>query len=157
MIHISINAAFRGPRLEKVLRKAAKLALAHNHMDQNDLSVVITGDKRIRELNMQFRGLDEATDVLSFPSDSSVKDESRYLGDIVISLPRARVQARAAGHPLGDELQLLVVHGILHLLGHDHSEKGAKARMWAMQDEILRILGVKMDVDRAVAAQSGSQ
>jgi probable rRNA maturation factor len=79
-----------------------------------------------------------------------------YLGDIVISLPRARHQASAAGHSLNDELQLLVVHGVLHLLGHDHDTPNRKKKMWAVQDEILRNLGVRIDVDNAVTARSSS-
>lgn len=137
-----------------MLKKAAEVALAQAGLEMCDLSLVITIDKRMKELNKQFRGIDETTDVLSFPSGAARKNEARYLGDVVISLPRARAEAIASGHPVGDELQLLVVHGILHLLGHDHADRRSKARMWAAQDEILQTLGIEIDVDNAIAASS---
>ena len=110
-----------------------------------DLSIVIEDDSRLRELNKEFLEIDEPTDVLSFPSGEEAPDPETgrvYLGDIIISYPRAEEQAIAAGHPLLAEIQLLVVHGVLHLLGHDHAEPDEKALMWAAQAEILRILGV---------------
>ena len=64
-----------------------------------------------------------------------------YLGDVVISAPRAQAQASAGGHAYVEEMQLLVVHGVLHLLGHDHGEPDEKQRMWALQSEILAELG----------------
>jgi probable rRNA maturation factor len=64
-----------------------------------------------------------------------------YLGDVLISYQRAQVQAAAGGHPVEDELQLLVVHGVLHLLGFDHAEETEKAKMWAEQSKILSQLG----------------
>jgi probable rRNA maturation factor len=67
---------------------------------------------------------------------------SRYIGDILISIPRAQSQAEAAGHPLESEVQLLVVHGTLHLLGHDHAQPEEKSRMWQAQAEILESLGL---------------
>jgi probable rRNA maturation factor len=67
-----------------------------------------------------------------------------YLGDIAISLPRATAQAEAAGHPVAAELQLLTVHGVLHLLGHDHAEPEEKAAMWAAQAAVLATLGVTL-------------
>jgi probable rRNA maturation factor len=67
---------------------------------------------------------------------------ARYIGDILISIPRAQAQADAAGHPLEAEVQLLVVHGVLHLIGHDHAEAEDKARMWKAQTEILKQLGL---------------
>lgn len=156
MIHFNIDAAYRGSRLTKTLRTAAETALNRLGSGTCSLSIAITGDKDIRQLNKQFRGFDEVTDVLSFSSDSRTDDDTRYLGDVVISLPRARAQAKAAGHPINDELQLLVVHGILHLAGHDHADRSAKAKMWALQTEILQSLGVHMDVDKAVAGHSKS-
>ena len=89
--------------------------------------------------------MDAPTDVLSFPSGEVDPDTSSlYLGDVVISLPRAQEQASAEGHPLADELQLLVVHGILHLLGYDHEESKDKKRMRDMQDKILKQLGLDL-------------
>jgi probable rRNA maturation factor len=127
-----------------LLERAALAALAHqSSLADADLTLVLTGDPQIQALNRAFLGLDPPTDVLSFPADETDPETGRrYLGDIVISIPRAESQARAGGHALEAELQLLVVHGVLHLLGHDHTEAEEKARMWAAQAEVLERLGL---------------
>ncbi|MFH1185750.1 MAG: rRNA maturation RNase YbeY [Chloroflexota bacterium] len=108
-----------------------------------DLTVVFSDDAQVRELNHEFLGIDRSTDVLSFPAAETDPDTgAAYLGDVIISGPQAALQARAAGHSLGAEVQLLVVHGVLHLLGHDHAEPEARARMWAAQSEVLGGLGL---------------
>lgn len=85
---------------------------------------LITGDADLRRLNLQFRGKDYATDVLSFPSVGG------YLGDLAISAMRARAQAREFGHSTEDELRILMLHGVLHLMGMDHeTDAGRMARM----------------------------
>lgn len=110
---------------------------------ETDASLVITDDAQIRELNRQFRKMDKETDVLSFPSDEIDLDTGRpYLGDIIISYPQAKLQAEQAGHSVETELQLLAVHGLLHLLGFDHSNKEEKKLMWAKQAETLNKLGL---------------
>ena len=104
-------------------------------------------------MNRDYLGIDAPTDVLSFPAsemadshiDASEIDPetgSPYLGDILISVPYAAQSAAKAGHPLEAEMQLLVVHGVLHLLGHDHAKVREKARMWKAQAEILESLGL---------------
>jgi probable rRNA maturation factor len=81
--------------------------------------------------------------VLSFPADEADPDTGhRYLGDVVISFVRAVEQAIEGGHTVEAEMQLLVVHGVLHLLGHDHASKGEKERMWVAQAKVLESLGV---------------
>ncbi len=108
----------------------------------SELSIVLTDDARLQQLNREYLGIDAPTDVLSFPaSETDPETGARYIGDILISIPRAQAQADAAGHPLESEVQLLVVHGVLHLLGHDHAEAEEKARMWKAQAEILEHLG----------------
>jgi probable rRNA maturation factor len=88
---------------------------------------VITSDAELRRLNREFRGIDSATDVLSFPA-GPLPDGS-YLGDLAISLPRARSQAREFGHGIAQEIQILMLHGVLHLLGMDHeADRGNMAR-----------------------------
>ncbi|MGB8643750.1 MAG: rRNA maturation RNase YbeY [Anaerolineae bacterium] len=99
---------------------------------QRGLAIAIVGDKTMRQLNRDFHGVDAPTDVLSFPADD---DES--LGDIVISYETAKVNARAAHWRTRDELELLVVHGILHLLGYDDIEPEERARMWKRQEKIM--------------------
>ena len=83
---------------------------------------LITGDADLRRLNREFRGLDYATDVLSFPAAAP----STHLGDLAISLGRARAQARAFGHPIEQEVAILMLHGLLHLLGFDHETDGGR-------------------------------
>ena len=93
------------------------------------LTVVVTTDRRIRRLNRQWRGLDTATDVLSFPAGED-PGPARHLGDLVISRETAARQARQAGHPLATELRILALHGLLHLLGYDHErDSGRMARI----------------------------
>jgi probable rRNA maturation factor len=111
---------------------------------------MVTGDAAVRELNRLHRGVDAPTDVLAFADDAvepfvDVSDESRYLGDIAISLDRAEMQAADAGHPTLAELQLLVVHGVLHLLGYDDQSDGHRAKMWAAQSEVLTALGLDIN------------
>src|SRR5574338_1687889 len=113
-----------------LLEHAARAALEHESQSlESELSVILTNDTRLHELNLNYLGIDAPTDVLSFPaSETDPETGTRYLGDILISIPRAQAQADAAGHPLEAEVQLLVVHGTLHLLGHDHAEPEEKAR-----------------------------
>ena len=104
---------------------------------------MLTDDARLKRLNWDYLGIAAPTDVLSFPaSESDPETGSPYLGDILISIPRARKQAVSAGHTLESETQLLVVHGVLHLLGHDHAKPKEKAKMWKAQNEILELLGL---------------
>jgi probable rRNA maturation factor len=150
MIHFYIDSKYRGAMMKNLLEKAAKTSLERLGKADCEFTIAVSGDQQIRKLNKKFRQHDEPTDVLSFPS--GINDQSGYLGDIVISHPRAKAQAKSAGHPVGDEMQLLVVHGLLHLLGYDHDKPAKKRTMWAVQDSILRELGITLDVDRAVAA-----
>jgi probable rRNA maturation factor len=140
MIHVASTVPFP----EDLLKDAAQAALEHEAESQNcELSIVLTDDARLQELNREYLGIDAPTDVLSFPdSETNPQTGARYIGDILISVPRAQSQADSAGHPLESEVQLLVVHGILHLLGHDHAEPAQKARMWKAQAEILNALGL---------------
>ena len=81
-------------------------------------AVRFVGDRAMRALNREYRGIDRSTDVLSFPGGET--PEGRHLGDVVVSLPYARRQAVTSGHPLETELRVLLLHGVLHCLGHDH-------------------------------------
>ena len=126
-----------------LLERAARAVLDLSGVPDADLTIALVDDIRIQGLNRDFLGHDAPTDVLSFPADEPDPETGRrYLGDIVISLPRAAEQARERGHAVEAEMQLLVVHGVLHLLGYDHAEAGEKDRMWAAQAEVLERLGV---------------
>jgi probable rRNA maturation factor len=144
MIFLEINPELNLPLPPDLLERAAQAVLAHQSMAADaDLTLVLTGDERIRALNRDFLGRDAPTDVLSFPADETDPEtDRRYLGDVVISVSRAESQARAGGHALQAELQLLVVHGVLHLLGHDHAGAQERAIMWAAQAEVLEGLGL---------------
>lgn len=140
MIHIETEFPFP----ENLLEAAAHAALEHEAESSDaELSIILTDDARLHELNLNYLKVDAPTDVLSFPaSETDPETGARYIGDILISIPRAQSQARAAGHPLEAEVQLLVVHGVLHLLGHDHARAKEKARMWKAQAAILKQLGL---------------
>jgi len=128
---------------------AATEALRHEKVKTPaSLSVLLTNDDQMQELNRDFRGIDKPTDVLSFPAEKLPFDimgeEDNYLGDIAISVPMAQQQARQSGHSLKDELELLTIHGTLHLLGHDHEDPEEKKVMWWAQNSILAQIGAEI-------------
>jgi rRNA maturation RNase YbeY len=120
-----------------LLEHAAKAALKHQKAaPRSNLSIVLTDNRRLRQLNRDYLGLDAATDVLSFPAAEQDPETGKsYLGDILISIHRAKNQAEHAGHTLNEELQLLVVHGFC-TIGYDVPTAGSpvcgrrKARSW---------------------------
>lgn len=129
--------------LQTVLTTAAELEQV-----EGEVAVTLVDNERIRELNRDFRGIDNPTDVLSFAMNESGEEEPdiyfeeedeapNMLGDIIISVPRAREQAEEYGHTLQRELGFLVVHGFLHLLGYDHQNEEEEKEMFARQEEIL--------------------
>jgi probable rRNA maturation factor len=143
-IMVRADSTYRKQIDPRRLREAARKTLAHESAPTRaELTLVITGDIEIRDLNRRYRGVDAPTDVLSFvEAEADVHlVEPFYLGDVIISYPRAEAQAASAGHPVTDELLLLVVHGVLHLLGHDHAGRAEKRKMWAAQEQILNELG----------------
>ena len=127
------------------LRAMAEATL-HYEGAPGQVTLVITDDRGIRDLNRDFLDIDAPTDVLAFSAREEggafvVSPEGAdYVGDVVISYPRAVAQAEEIGHPVEQELTLLVVHGLLHLLGYDHAKEEDRAIMWARQETILREL-----------------
>ena len=146
MINLQINKDYQKHIRGEKLEKAAKYTLKHQKVDSStDLSIVITGDDQLQNLNREYLGIDKPTDVLSFPSGDPDPDSGLVnLGDIIISYPTAKAQADAASHDVIDELTLLVVHGLLHLLNYDHDTPENRSRMWGIQEEILRELDVEV-------------
>jgi probable rRNA maturation factor len=141
MIHIEVE--LKTPAISKSLIERAAQAALKNQSADGDMTIVLTDDARLHELNREYLSVDSPTDVLSFPaSETDPETGAPYWGDILISMPRAESQANAAGHPLKSEVQLLIVHGVLHLLGHDHADAKQKAKMWKAQTEILESLGL---------------
>ena len=121
------NISFVGIEEDEGVRSAVELAanaaLKHENAESRFLSVVLTTDENIHEYNREYRSVDRTTDVLSFPADEGddlLAPPDGFLGDIMISIPRAREQAKALGHSTEREILFLTVHGVLHLLGYDH-------------------------------------
>jgi probable rRNA maturation factor len=132
-VHPKFSSRVTRARLVRVARKTLRAQNA-----SAALTIYITSDAEIRKLNRAFHATDAPTDVLAFPMHATGHlRELTYLGDVVISYERARVQARHAGWCIGDELDLLTVHGILHLLGYTDTNPRAQARMWRQQEKIL--------------------
>lgn len=114
---------------------------------QAALTLLVSDDAQLHDLNRQYLDSDTPTDVLSFPAGDTDPDLGEvYLGDVVISLERAQAQAQTGGHSLAAEVQLLAVHGILHLLGYDHATPEEKAEMWRIQAQILADLGCSVTI-----------
>lgn len=134
-IEIRVKPKF-GSRVNRArLKRIAQKTLRGERVNA-ELTIYITDDAEIHTLNRQFHATDAPTDVLSFPMwGRSIKRP--YIGDIVISYDRARVQARAAHWRIADELDLLAVHGVLHLVGYDDLTPRKRAKMWKRQKEIL--------------------
>jgi probable rRNA maturation factor len=103
-------------RFERLLKRLVR----HYQLGRPELTLSFVDDPEIQELNRTYRKKNKPTDVLSFPLNEQGSDGHFYLGDIVISIPRAREQAAELGHPLARELEILAIHGFLHLLGYDH-------------------------------------
>ena len=136
------------PSLRALVRRAAKAALEYEKVTfVPEISVTFTDNEGIRELNAAHRNIDRPTDVLSFPlfekEDLADASDGDALGDIVISLERAREQANEYGHSFEREVAFLTVHSMLHLLGYDHelSEEDEK-EMFFKQEEILKTIGL---------------
>ncbi|MGI2326548.1 rRNA maturation RNase YbeY [Planococcus sp. YIM B11945] len=137
--------------VEKVLQHAAETeAIA-----AAELSVTFVTNDMIRDINNQYRGKNEPTDVISFAMEEMGDGEveivgelaPRVLGDIIISLDRTKEQAADYGHSFERELGFLAVHGFLHLLGYDHMNKEDEIKMFSRQEEILSSLGITRNSD----------
>jgi len=128
-----------GADTRAVGRRATKIMLALGLRDA-ELSVLLCGDCFIRSLNAEYRGIDRATDVLSFPlaDEPGLLGPAPMLGDVVISIDTAARQASARGATLMDEVTSLLIHGVLHLIGHDHGTDAEEARMNAESERIAR-------------------
>lgn len=152
-IDIQIDPDFASQVDESGLQIAVAAALRHKDTPAGAaVTLVITGDEEIRQLNRRFRQVDAPTDVLAFPATTDAPfveapEQPRYLGDVIISYPLAVTQATEAGHRVEVELALLAVHGTLHLMGYDHATPQEKTAMWAAQEAILAKLGLKLSLE----------
>jgi probable rRNA maturation factor len=141
-IDLQVGKRYQAKVKAAQLRQAARTTLEQQRIKRHvELTIVVTGNAQLRSLNRAFREVDAPTDVLSFATDEQPGPDTLYLGDVVISYPKAREQALAGRHSVEAELQLLVVHGVLHLLGHDHYTEAEKNVMWKAQSAVLKRLG----------------
>lgn len=149
-IDVQIDEPFTDKVAATVLQVVALATLTRLHAPSASVTIVITDDAAVQELNRDYRSVDAPTDVLSFAAHDASSDEvnlaippelaaefAAYLGDIIIALPYAERQAAHYGNSLVDELRLLTAHGVLHLLGYDHATAEEDDRMWEIQLAVL--------------------
>jgi probable rRNA maturation factor len=141
-IEVQIAPTFARLVSAKRLREVVKGVLRCEGVS-GQATLVITDDEGVQALNKEYLGRDAPTDVLAFGAQEAAggfvaaPEMVGYLGDVIVSYPRAVAQAGDQGHSVEEELNLLIVHGVLHLLGYDHAEEQEKAVMWARQGAIL--------------------
>ena len=141
---VTVDVARRGAARNVPVRDfkdKARRILRLLGLENCELSVALVGDQEIRLLNNRYRSLDEPTDVLSFPVDEPLLSGSRVIGDVIISVEKAARQARQRRRSFADELEVLLIHGILHNLGYDHERSPEDEReMRAMERRLRRAL-----------------
>lgn len=134
--------------ISRMVEEAARMVGKIYGLDKAEVSVTLTDNAYIHELNKQYRGIDRPTDVLSFALNESEEPETldgpevNVLGDLIISVERAEAQAEDYGHSLRREIAFLTVHGMLHLLGYDHMEDEEREEMEAEQRFVMDKLGI---------------
>ncbi len=147
-MNIEIQDEIKSTQSEEIIKTLISVSeyAAFDELKHNDFefAITITDNEQIHQLNKEYRGVDSATDVLSFPlwnreEDPFINPENNciMLGDIIISLERAAEQANEYGHSLKRECAYLCVHAVMHLLGYDHIEEDDKKVMRAREEEIL--------------------
>lgn len=130
------------PTMKKVIRHALK----KENVNNAEFNIIFVNNDRIKEINREYRKKDSVTDVISFAFEDNVDfvdDTYRLLGEIYISIDKAREQAVEYGHSELRELSFLAIHGLLHLLGYDHMEEEEEKIMIQKQEEILNEIGIK--------------
>ena len=149
---------------EKVAKEVVEFCLSHENFPyEAEINLTLTDDEGIHKINKQFRNIDRATDVLSFPnldfeaeSDFGAVEENYadcfdpdsgelVLGDIIISVDKVREQAESYGHSEKREFAFLIAHSMLHLCGYDHMEESEAKRMEEKQENVLQALGITRD------------
>lgn len=128
------------------LDEVLEIALKHEHVENASFSIIFVGNEEIQKINREYRGIDRVTDVISFALEDfndGITDETRLLGDIYVCIPRMKEQALEYGHSEKRELSFLCVHGLLHLLGYDHTKSKEEEKiMFSLQEEILNEAGI---------------
>ena len=145
-IHTQNRSGIRFSRtlLEKI-KKTIRTAVEAEYPNHTfELNIFFCDDETIRSYNREYRGVDRATDVLSFPMfDFGTPELPALLGDIVLSVPRAQAQAEEYGHSFEREMCFLAAHAALHLIGYDHETEDERAQMETRQREVLSALGIE--------------
>ncbi len=142
-LDITIDEPFEDRVSEEWLREVVGAVMVSEAVGYPaELSLFITGDETVKELNRKYRGIDRPTDVLAFAfkedSDFPASPEGAVqLGEVIISCPQALRQSEEQGHPLNFEMAVLVIHGVLHLLGYDHEKESEEQLMKTRETEIL--------------------
>lgn len=150
MQQFKINIDFTGLHDNEIIGAIEEAAQATFNLQQLSkpvsVNLLISDNQFLRELNHKYRGYDRGTDVLAFPMDENVAGLEGHIGDIAISLEAAGKQAQESRHSVISELQLLVVHGCLHLLGYDHKKEDDKEEMWAAQTRVLEKVNSEINI-----------
>lgn len=144
-VDIQVDRPFRGQVQEEWIRQTAETVLVSEEIGYPvQLSIVITDDETVQQLNHTYRELDETTDVLAFAfqedggfSFPQASDGLSHLGEVIISCPQAARQAEEHGHSLKEEMAVLTIHGVLHLLGYDHEEPEEESEMRTKEAGVL--------------------
>lgn len=129
----------------ETINKLVEFAIKHEKLDNLEFNIIIVDNTKIHELNKDYRGIDRVTDVITFALEDNKDfpiENTRILGDIYISLDKARSQAIEYGHSFLRELSFLTIHGFLHLLGYDHMNKKDEEIMFSKQEDILNEYGI---------------
>ena len=146
---IRVDNGFQGRIDKRWLRRLVKESIAAHGVDAEvELSLLITDDATVRDLNKKYRGKDKTTDVLSFALEADKRgdaaagfvmppEEMVHLGEVIVSYPKAAEQAAERNRAVEDELALLVVHGVLHLLGYDHDKPAREREMRSLEQRVL--------------------
>lgn len=124
--------------------------------EDKELSIALVDNGMIKELNRKFRGMSEVTDVLAFPLGGEFASTESLLGEIVISVEEAREAAKEGRHELREELALLVIHGILHLLGYTDEEKKGQEIMREKEGKVLESLSIKIKTAKETINETAS-
>lgn len=127
------------------LEPVISIALKEENVSHAVFSIVFVSEKRIQEINREYRGINRVTDVISFAFEEAdgVCPDYRFLGEIYICIPRMEEQAKEYGHSVKRELSFLTIHGLLHLLGYDHMTPEEEKVMFTRQEEILNAAGIQ--------------
>ena len=149
---VVLDEAMPEVQLQLLSGFAVEIMVLINIMPPMSMSIHITTDAHIRELNSSYRKIDAPTDILSFQADPLLPgvEEMPHLGDLIFSYEYTMRQARAENHQPLDEFKMLIIHGVLHLIGYTHDDEDTEREMWARQSALLEHFGVAITLPRYI-------